>query len=212
VEELRQKLEPLTNWMPDDLRQAMPVEAWWGIYLLVAIVFLLVLWRLVFGGKRWRRRQAVGTAEVCEDLSDCPPPPTAGAHVATVYHVPARLRLVAVAPVGKAVNVSPGQVEWLLDQIVPGLGQVAQSDQPRVRIFPPQVSHHGFAATFQRTTMKPEPDGSASHWIIVAGRGNVGKQSLAIGLAFWAEQPNTVGRLNLEPHQWLDVVRLKATA
>jgi hypothetical protein len=210
VEELRQKLEPLTSWMPDDLRQAMPVEAWWGIYLLVVVVFLFVLLHLLFGGRRRRRRQAMGTAEACEDLSEYPPAPNAGAHVATVYHVPARLRLVAIAPVGKSVNVTAGQVEWLLDQIVPGLGQVAQSDKPRVRIFPSQVSYHGFAATFQRTTVKPDPDGASSHWILVAGRGNVGKQPLAVGLAFWAEQPNTIGRLNLEPHQWLDVVRLKA--
>ena len=127
----------------------------------------------------------------------------------TVYHVPARLRLVVVAPVGKGMMVDATAVESLLDQIVPGLGQVARDDKPRVLVWPAQISHHGFGATFQRTTHRPEADGEPSHWIVVAGRAQVGKVPLALGLALWSEQPSTVGRLNLEMHQWLDVIRLR---
>jgi hypothetical protein len=120
------------------------------------------------------------------------------------------LRLVVVAPVGK-LPVDPMTVEVMLDQIVPGLGQVARDDKPRVLVWPPQLSHHGFGASFHRLTRKPEAEGKPSHWICVAGRAQVGKQPIALGLAFQAEQPNTVGRLNIEPHQWLDVIRMRLT-
>jgi hypothetical protein len=214
VDELKKNLAPLTDWIPANLRDRLPVEAWWGILAgaaLLALVILLLLLRGLFGR---RRRRPTGTGqrpqgEEVEDMGQYPPllrPP--GANVATVYHVPARLRLVIVAPVGKT-PIDPTTVESMLDLVVPGLGQVARDDRPRVRVWPPQLSHHGFGALFQRTAQKPEPEGDPSPWIFVAGRAQVGKTPVALGLAFCSAQPNTVGRLNIEQHQWLDVVRLR---
>jgi hypothetical protein len=56
---------------------------------------------------------------------------------------------------------------------------------------------------------KPEADGIASRWILVAGRTQLGRQPLLVGLALWADEPNLIGRLTLEPYQWLDVLRLR---
>jgi len=215
LDELRQKLAPLTDWIPGDLRDRLPVEAWWGVLFgaaLLALVILLLLLRGLFGGRRRKQLRTRGPEqEEGEDLAQYPPlrrPP--GANVATVYHVPSRLRLVVVAPVGK-MPIDPTTVEAMLDQVVPGLGQVARDDKPRVVVWPPQLSHTGFGASFHRTTRKPEADGEPSHWILVAGRAQVGKQPVALGLALWAEQPNTVGRLNIELQQWLDVIRMRPT-
>jgi hypothetical protein len=57
--------------------------------------------------------------------------------------------------------------------------------------------------------VKCEPDDQPSRWVLVAGRALGGRQPVMLGLGLWAEQPSTVGRLNLEPHQWLDVLRLR---
>jgi hypothetical protein len=204
----------LTDWIPADLRDRLPVEAWWGVLFgaaLLVLVVLLLLMRGLFRGRRQRVSAHQPEQDEGEDLGQYPPlvrPP--GPNVATVYHVPARLRLVVVAPVGK-MPIDPTTVEALLDLVVPGLGQVARDDKPRVVVWPPQLSHHGFGATFHRTTRKPEAEGEASPWILVAGRAQVGKQPVALGLALKAEQPNTVGRLNIEPQQWLDVIRLRPT-
>ena len=43
----------------------------------------------------------------------------------------------------------------------------------------------------------------------MGGRAKVGGQPVLLGLGLWAERPNDVGRLTLEPHQWLDVLRLR---
>jgi hypothetical protein len=44
---------------------------------------------------------------------------------------------------------------------------------------------------------------------VVAGRVQLGKQQLLVGLALWADEAQVVERLTLEPHQWRDVLQLK---
>jgi hypothetical protein len=100
-------------------------------------------------------------------------------------------------------------VNQLLDQVVPGLGVIAANDQPRVRAWPPQLSQQGFGVAFQRHTRRPEPEGEPSHWLLVAGRAQVGRQNVLLGLALWLDQPTVMKHVLLEPHQWLDVVRIR---
>ncbi len=126
-----------------------------------------------------------------------------------IYHLPVRLRLVVVAPPGKDAEVDALAVEKLLDAILPGLGAIAANDRPRIRVWPRQLSHQGFLATFHRCTIRGEPEGEPSRWILVVGRAGLGKQPVLLGLGLWAREANTIGRLTLEPHQWLDVLRLR---
>jgi hypothetical protein len=120
-----------------------------------------------------------------------------------------RLRLVVVAPVGKEANVHRKGVRKLLDRVLPGLGEVVADDRPRIRVWPPQLSQQGFASVFHRHTPRHEQPGQSSRWVLVAGRVQVGRQPFLLGLGLWADQPTTIGRLTLEPRQWLDVLRLR---
>ena len=120
-----------------------------------------------------------------------------------------RLRLVVVAPPGKDAEVDALAVEKLLDATLPGLGGIAANDKPRIRVWPKQLSQQGFVATFHRCTLRSEPEGEPSRWILVVGRAMVGRQAVLLGLGLWAGEANTIGRLTLEPHQWLDVLRLR---
>jgi hypothetical protein len=72
------------------------------------------------------------------------------------------------------------------------------------------LSHHGFSSLFHRCTPKPEPEGEPSRWVLVAGRVQVSRQAFLLGLGSWADEANSIGRVTLEPHQWLDVLRLKS--
>src|SRR5262249_28339931 len=158
------------------------------------------------------RRQEVPDRgrDLTEDLSEFPPPKGTGGRGLTVYHLPARLRLVIVAPAGKDADVDATHVERLLDQGLPGLGALAgpvrpgrgalaARDGPRIRVWPPQLSHQGFGASFHGHTPRPEPEGEPSRWVLAAGRAQAGRQSLLLGLGLWTDEPNTLGRLNLEP-------------
>jgi hypothetical protein len=215
MDDLRKALAPLTDWMPPEVRDRLEVEVWWLILLALALLALLIVGRLVrrVGRTLFAARESSPERDrdLPEDLRDCPlPRGTPAGHTLTVYHLPARLRLVIVAPAGKDADVDATHVEALLDLVLPGLGKVAARDRPRIRVWPPQLSHQGFAASFHRRTPRPEPEGEPSRWVLAAGRAHAGRQPVLLGLGLWTDEPNTLGRLTLEPHQWLDVLRLRS--
>jgi hypothetical protein len=213
MDELRQRAQPLIDLLPESVRP-------YGLVILAAVALLLLAFVLAtlrgLARNVFRRRRPLAPdqeRELQEDLLRYAPPlgPPADPQL-TVYHLPVRLRLVVLAPAGTETDLDAKATPRLLDLILPGLGEVARYDRPRVRVWPGQLSHHGFAATFFRRTRTPDREGRASHWILVAGRAMLGRKAVLVGLALWAEQPNTVGRISLEPHQWLDVLRLKSVS
>jgi hypothetical protein len=214
MDELRDTLKPLTDWLPSDVRDRMPVEAWWLIFAAAGLVILLVLGhllrRMLRGLFARKERKPDWDRELRVDLDECPlPVRPPRERMLTVYHLPVRMRLVVVAPGGKDVDVDPTHVEKLLDRVLPGLGSMMSQDRPRVRVWPPQLSHQGFLAAFQRNTLKSEPEDEPSRWVLVSGRAMLGRQTLLLGLGLWAEEANSLDRITLEPHQWLDVLRLR---
>ncbi|HKI34115.1 MAG TPA: hypothetical protein VKA46_19840 [Gemmataceae bacterium] len=199
-------LDQLQSILPDGV-PAWAVVAGVGVLLLIVLLLLVrKLWRALFGRAKesdaWDR-------ELDVNLDECPlPTRPVGQRQLTVYHQPARLRLVVVAGVGREATIDATAVEKLLDKVVPGLGAAAQTDRPRVRVWPPQMSHHGFTAAFHRHTRKAAGRGEPSRWVLLAGRAQAGRQPVMVGLGLWADEPNTIDRVNLEQHQWLDVLRL----
>src|SRR5262249_41146188 len=137
------------------------------------------------------------------------PPPVPGPTRLTVYHVPVRLRLVVVAPAGNEGEVDATAVEKLLNLVLPGLGDLAREDRPRIRVWPPQFSQKGFAFAFFRRAVRLGRAGEPSRWVLVAGRAQVGRNPVLVGLGLWADEANTLGQITLEPRQWLDVLRLR---
>jgi hypothetical protein len=216
MNDIRAFLSPLTDWMPPEVRGLVDVEVWWLIFLTAALLLLLLLGLLLRA--LWRALFARGSAKRDWDregripLDECPlPVRPPGEQSLFIYHLPVRLRLVVLAPPGKDADVDAIAVEKLLDGALPGLGGIAANDKPRIRVWPQQLSQQGFTAAFHRCTMRSEAEGEPSRWVLIAGRVMVGKQPVLLGLGLWAGEPNSLGRLTLEPHQWLDVLRLRAT-
>src|SRR5438132_6827407 len=217
MEELNKTLAPVTESLPPAVRDFLEAGGWWLVLGALALVLLLVIWGIVdrLFRRLFRRRTPWGEwdKELNEELASYPPlVRSAGNQRLTVYHLPVRLRLVVLAPAGTETQVSIETVNQLLDQVVPGLGGIAANDQPRVRAWPPQLSQPGFAIAFQRHTRRPEPEGTPPHWLLVAGRAQVGRQTILLGLALWLDQPSALNPVVLEPHQWLDVVRIKSAS
>jgi hypothetical protein len=206
----------LTDWMPPQVRNLLDVEVWWLIFLTVGLLLLLILGLLLRRLLRALFGRANSTRDwdrdLREDLDSCPlPTRPPGERLLFAYHLPVRLRLVIVAVPGKEVDVDATAVEKLLERVLPGLGAMAARDRPRIRVWPQQLSQHGFVVAFHRCTPKREPDGEPSRWVLLAGRALFGRQPVLLGLGLWADEPNTIGRVNLEPHQWLDVMRLRSS-
>lgn len=216
---LRERLGPLTEWIPDPWRELFPVEVWWLFQLVALLLALLIVGHAVRGLLRGLlrglvalipRRKLARDAGMTVDLSRLPPPPEGRASL-EVYQVPARVRLVVVAPVGKHAVLEPRTVGLLLERAIPGLGRVLLRDQPEVYIWPPQFSVPGFTNSFHRCTPTGQAEDQASRWILLAGRLQAGDQPLFVGLALWAERATRYGRRNPMPDEWLGVVRLTDT-
>ena len=184
-----------------------------GVVVLVLVLVLLAvlgkLWRVLFG-----RRPAPPPdpdRAHAEDLAAYPLPPLPGARQLMVEGVPARVRLIVVAPMGKGHAIAADAVEQLLDHVMRGLAEVIEDDQPHIRLWPPQLSAQGFAHKFHRLVRRPEPDGQPSHWVLVAGQTPPRPRPLLVGMALWAREANLIGRLTLEPVRWNDLLRVVKT-
>jgi hypothetical protein len=175
----------------------------------VVVVVLLIVLRIVYGMLGRKPRVVDPERHLRENLAEYPPAPgEPGSKQLLIQEVKVRLRLVVLAPAGKQNFVDPDAVNDLLNQVLRGLGAVAQIDKPRVRVWPAQLSNRGFAPTFHRLVSKPEPDGQPSHWVLAAGVVRAGGTPVLLGLAGYAEEPTTVGRLTLEANEWANVLRI----
>jgi hypothetical protein len=210
---LADSLSEASDWL-DRLQSILPegIPAWAAVAVAAFLVIgLLILLLHRIGRTLFRRTKGPGAwdRELDIDLDNCPlPTRPVGERQLTVYHHPARLRLIVVAPVGREAEVDAIAVEKLLDRVVPGLGAAAQTDKPQIRVWPAQVSHQGFAAAFHRHTPRAAERGDPSRWVLLAGIAQLGRQQMMVGLGLWADEPISMSRVNLKPNQWLDVLRL----
>lgn len=163
----------------------------------------LVLLFLLFRGKKKHDPEG----GLAEDLSEYPPPPKASSQRLLVQGQPMRLRLVVIAPVGKKPFAKDGNVEPVLDDVVPGLGDVAAADKARIRVWPPQLSAPGFPPTFWRLTERPAKQ--ANNWVLVAGSAKANGQPILLGLALWTDKPTKKGQLVLQPNDWSEALRVE---
>jgi hypothetical protein len=179
------------------------------LYGAIAVGILLFLIILIFLMSRGKRR-VKPECGLDEDLSEYPPAQgKPGPRRLTVHGRPVRLRLVVIAPVGKRAVAEGGAAEALLDEVLRGLGQIAQQDKPRIRIWPPQLSQQGFAPTFFRKTQCPDRAGKPSHWLMAAGPARAGGRPMLLGLAMWADDKGPMEQIILTGMEWDEALQIK---
>jgi hypothetical protein len=214
MDKFKEALRPLTDLLPAGVRDFLDAGGWW---LVLALAAILLASLVALAGRNLRRRRLRGVqltdldAKYREDLATLTPAnlPPAKRRL-TLYHLPVRLRLVVVAPAGTEQAVDRATVGQLLDRAVPGLEAIALDDQACIRLWPAQLSQQGFGHTFQRRVSRPEAEDEPSHWALVSGPVQLGRQTILLGLALWTRQPTTLRQVTLEPHQWLDALRIKS--
>ena len=164
----------------------------------IGLMALGLLLMLMLG----RRRKSVDSDEgLGEDLSAYPLAPQAGPHRLKFEGQFVRIRLVVLAS-ARNVELTADMAESLLQSVVFGLGDVARADKPRIRIWPPQLSHAGFVPKFFRYVRKPEPEGKPSPWILLAGQAKAGNKPILVGLALALAEPSTRGNVHLDANEW----------
>ncbi len=131
-----------------------------------------------------------------------------GPRQATVLGVPARLRLVVVAPTEpEAGAVPPAAVLGLLDTLLPGLGEVAGYDVPRVEVWGPQPEN--FPQAIREGVEFPEAAGQPSQWVIVAGTAATAGATLNVALALHASAVMPNRMIQVPQEKWSGVIGLR---
>jgi hypothetical protein len=206
--------ESLTKSLPPEVTSILENGGWLAILLLILLIFLLILWAIVsqvlkmFSGGKKEKVEKESLMILLEKLPSASR--TSGERILMVEGVPVRLRLVVLAPAGRAFEVNPDAINRILDKVYPGLGMIAEEDEPEVRIWPFQLSYEGFANTFQKNTPIPRgEDERLTRWIFVSGRAHIGKTQILLGLGLQTKKPTSVGRLKVDMQEWGTVLRIK---
>jgi hypothetical protein len=186
--------------VPEQLRSNWQLYAGGAAVVLVLLVIAMLMRR---GKKPVDPEQGLG-----ENLAGFPPAPgRPGKRRLTVQAQPMRLRLVVVAPTGKKL-LSADEAEHLVSSLMRGMDEIVKADRPRIRVWPVQYSNVGFAQSFFRRVLRPEPRGRMSNWVRVAGLAKSGATPILLGMAFLADEPTDVDELNLDGNEWLDVLKI----
>jgi hypothetical protein len=202
----------LVKLVPEGMRGLMRGPGWLvllGLVVLVGLFLVMLVWRAL-GRRGGSADEQSEDSPLVERVGTYPPaPPSTGDRQLRVEGTPVRLRLVAVAPAGKADEIDESELPKMLEKVVPGLGEIFLADKPRVRVWPVQLSYEGFANQFHSNTILPQEKDEPTPWVVLAGRVKLGKQQIMLGLAAVAVKPTTIGRRTLDSHEWPTVVRVR---
>ena len=130
-----------------------------------------------------------------------------------VHNLPARLGVIAFAPLGRIEPPDDEEIPAVLDELVPGLGAFFEQHRPVVRHWPNQVSVGGFANNLALHLQVPGKDLTETPWCLVAGKTRRPDGLLLVALAFAAPRPNRLGVLRLaDESQWMQAVQVSDSA
>ena len=179
------------------------------------LIFLLVLYLVARVVARYLQQRAKSEKESQEsgdfDLSDLERVSVEGEqYPLRLYHLPARLGLVVVAPLGReSAAVEVDAIQDLIDQAVPGLGKISQASRVKTWVWPLQLSVNGFIHHLLGHVHVRGGDLKGSRWSLVAGRVSHADRQYMLGLGVYTNESNKMGIISVESeYKWLDTLRL----
>jgi hypothetical protein len=196
-----------TEYLPESIRGH--VEGPVGLGILVVVLMLVVYVLADAIGSFFRAAPKGPEANLREDPTTYPHPRgEPGPRRLTIDGVPGRIRLIVIAPATRNQDLDQNRAEEMVNQVVRGMKEIIQQDRPRIRCWPPQLSHTGFAPSFHRLTEVPINNGEESQWVLIAGPANAAGKPILLGLAVLADEANELGKLTLTPEKWAEMVRV----
>ncbi len=197
---------PINSWL-DFLNQ----DPAWAIGFVIGIAILLLVISVAI--RHWTKSSApLAELSLLEDLGQYPPAPPLPVASPTlkVHGLPARIRLIVIAPLGKErySSIDAELASGIVNEALPNLTEIVQRDQAKARIWPPQLSNQGFAAAVQRHTLFPVVSSQRKKWLLVVGKVIFDERSFGLAIALWTEKPHTLGPIILDkPHRWMEVLQ-----
>lgn len=194
------------SWLGELAPYGWPIVGGAGFVAVLVVAFVVARLLRLF---RRPAKEPDREAHLREDLTTYPPPAAPpGPKRLTIDGVPVRIRLIVLAPAGQR-ELNPDDAQMTLEHIRRGLGEAAVRDQPKVVIWPAQLSQTGFAPKFHRLVWAPIREGQVSPWVLAAGPAKLGKDPVLLGLALLADEPTTLGRIEVQAGQWYSLLRFE---
>jgi len=209
---MMEQLDPFIRWLPDPARDFL---AKGGIWLVAAMATLVILiWLRGMSRRLWKalRKKNTGRKKPVKlqivNLGDIPRSGASqGGRRLTVKQLPARLRAVVLAPAGSdAGELHRGMAEAILDHALPGLGDIADHDNPLVTIWPRQYSLDGFQQAFFSHVTRPDGDHKRSRFALLAGPITMGRFTIHAGLALDCGETCALGNIRVGKDKWADAI------
>lgn len=180
---------------------------------LVVIAVLVTVWAIPLWLRRRRKEVAPPAPALQVNVAALPAegPPSAGPTL-RIYHVPVRLAMVVIAPVGRgAPPPMADAVLEIIDQIIPGLGLIAGAHGAAIKVWPAQLSTQGFLHQFAVNVGLPGDAGKGTPWCSVCGRFEAEGTPYLAGLLLCAAKGNSLGQILVERESlWPDMLRVVA--
>lgn len=214
LEPIKEECEPFTQHLPDAVQEFLRDGGWWlvlGGVAVIALIWLRLTLKRLYRALFHKKKKKKWVSELQENLAVISQAYTdPGPKQITVKALPARLRLMIMAPAGKDVgDLEPEMADKLLDWIKPGMGAITSYDHPKVKVWERQYSSGGFPMAFHQHVQIPEGKKRRSNWVLLAGTISMGRQKVHVGMAFHADEPNNIRSVTIKDEQWLDVLGMK---
>jgi hypothetical protein len=173
-----------------------------GLFVLVYLIA-----RKVLAGSRPQTKPISDLEPIEIDSLTDRGPPDSGPEL-EVYHVPVRLALIVLAPLGRESRLpESGELPLLVDRFLPGLMRVLSSHQPRFEAWPPQLSSGGFVQAFFTHAKLPGNRGMGTPWCSLAGKALSAHGPFLMGLVCRAGHDIDLGQMTIDHvAKWRDVV------
>jgi hypothetical protein len=102
--------------------------------------------------------------------------------------------------------------ESILDCCVPGLGEIADSDNPTVVLWPRQYSLEGFQHALFAHVNRPEGDPKRSRYVLLGGPIVLGKFAIHVGMAIECDDICALGNIRIGKDRWTEAVTVTRKA
>lgn len=217
---VQEGLEQVSEKVPESVKGFIHENGKMMIGGLVAILALLILWRVIksFLAKPANKRKnkpidseqwKANALEI--NLAKIPAPAISpGKKRVTIKGEKVRFSVVILAKAGgNGPEPTEEQLGPILNYVCPGMGEIALRDYPTVHVWEAQYSPGGFTQLFSQNVRIPEAKGQKSRWVTASGIVRLGPDKIHLGLALMADTPNLIRTVQVNNDQWLDVLRIE---
>ena len=207
-------LQPVTQHLPVPAQDFLNTGGW--LVVLLGLTVLALYWPRVHRGRkhyvhRHKKLHDANGSQARDQLDLIGDAMTApGRRQITIKGMPARLRLVVIAPASRQTGVIPPESHAeLLDIILPGLREITTFDFPRLETWTDHHARDSFRSALEKNMKFPEAEGEPSRWLVLVGETSLPQGPVHVGMAVYTSEATTLRVIGVPSGHWGKVLGIR---